>query len=124
MTKPLKSLVSSLKKSKVEGREDRQVAGIAEDSRKAKKDFLFVAIKGENFDGHDYIAEAVENGATVVVGEKDKETLSLEEDTTYIKVKDSREALGILASSWYDNPSEKLIKCFVKSKINYLMNNT
>lgn len=108
MTKPLKSLVSSLKNFKIYGREDRQVAGVAEDSRNVEKEFVFVAIKGENFDGHDYINEAVKNGAKVVVGERQKQKLDLEKDATYIKVEDSREALGKLAASWYDNPTKKL----------------
>lgn len=77
--------------------------GITDDSRKVKKGYLFVAIKGMASDGHDFIEEAVKNGASRVVGEEDVKGID-----NYTKVKDSREALGTLASEFYGNPSKKL----------------
>ena len=79
--------------------------GIASDSREVKKDFIFVAVKGIRNDGHDHIEEAVKNGATLVIGEKD---IQVPKGTEYIKVADSREALGKYASDFYGNPSGKL----------------
>ncbi|QQS38568.1 UDP-N-acetylmuramoyl-L-alanyl-D-glutamate--2,6-diaminopimelate ligase [Candidatus Woesebacteria bacterium] len=86
---------------------DVLISGITQDSRKVKKGDMFVAIKGLNCDGHDYIQKAIDSGAACVVGEKlpDKSWSSL---TAYVKVADSREALGLLASQWFDNPSEKM----------------
>lgn len=74
------------------------------DSRLVKPGFIFVAARGLASDGHDFIKNAVENGATAIVGEDD---LS---DTypNYIKVADSRQALGELASEFYGNPAKKL----------------
>ena len=66
---------------------------------------MFVAVKGLHSDGHDYISQAIQNGATVVVGERDEK---LPGDIEYIKVNDSREALGKFASEFYGNPSRKL----------------
>lgn len=80
------------------------IKGIADDSRKVKKGFVFVAIKGLTVDGHDYIESAVKNGAVVVIGEKDLKPQGVK----YIKVKDSRLELGRLASKWYGDPSQKL----------------
>lgn len=80
--------------------------GITADSRQVKKGYMFVAIKGLHSDGHDYIPQAIQNGATVVVGERDEK---LPSGVEYIKVNDSREALGKYASEFYNFPSRKLI---------------
>lgn len=83
----------------------KKVSGITSDSRLVKNNFLFVAIKGLNSDGHDFIPQAIKNGAKVIVGEKD---IKVPRGIKYIKVKDSREALGNYASEFYGNPSKKL----------------
>lgn len=78
-------------------------AGIADDSRKVKTNYIFVTVKGGTVDGAKYIPQAIEKGATVVVGEEEQNL-----PVPYIKVSDSREALGELASEFYGNPSKKL----------------
>jgi UDP-N-acetylmuramoyl-L-alanyl-D-glutamate--2,6-diaminopimelate ligase len=78
---------------------------ISFDSRLIKSGDTFVAIKGQTSDGHDHINEAIKNGAKVIYGEKDIEVGS---DVNYIKVKNSREKLGELASEYYKDPSSKL----------------
>ncbi len=83
---------------------NEEIKGIADDSRNVEDGFLFIAIKGLTVDGHKYIPQAIKNGAKVIVGEED---LKLK-DVKYVKVKNSREELGILASKWYGNPSSKL----------------
>lgn len=83
----------------------KNVIGITADSRKVKKDFAFVAIRGETSDGHDFINEAIKKGAKFIVGEKNVE---VPKTVSYLKVGDSREALGNLASQFYGNPSSKL----------------
>ncbi len=82
----------------------KEVRGITDDSRKVKKGFLFVAIRGLTFDGHKFISQAIGNGAKIIIGE---DNLKLG-DVVYIKVSDSRKALGGLASAWYGDPSRKL----------------
>ncbi|HCM75581.1 MAG TPA: UDP-N-acetylmuramoyl-L-alanyl-D-glutamate--2,6-diaminopimelate ligase [Cytophagales bacterium] len=82
------------------------VDGIAFDSRKVKKGFLFVAVKGTQSDGHSFIASAIQKGAIAVVSEKLPETLI--EGITFVTVKNSSKALGVMASNFYHNPSAKL----------------
>jgi UDP-N-acetylmuramoyl-L-alanyl-D-glutamate--2,6-diaminopimelate ligase len=76
--------------------------GVTSDSREVKKGYAFVAVKGLNADGHDFIPDAIERGAIKIYGERD---LSY---PNYFKVKDSRKKLGELASEFYDSPSKKL----------------
>lgn len=82
------------------------VKGIAFDSRQVKKEFLFVAVKGTQSDGHDFIDGAIKNGAIAIVSEKLPESLSPK--VTYVTVKNSAKALGVIAANYYDNPSSKI----------------
>lgn len=82
------------------------VNGIAFDSRKVKAGYLFVAVKGTQVDGHHFINEAIHAGAVAIVCDKLPDTLSPE--VTYVTVKNSAKALGIVAANFYDNPSAKL----------------
>ena len=90
-----------------------EVSAICNDSRKVSPGSLFVAVKGFASDGHNFIATAVEKGASVIVYE-DPEALSgqmakvSDEDVTLVKAESSRHALAIIAANFYDNPSEKL----------------
>ena len=70
-----------------------EVSGIAIDSRKVEKDWLFVATKGERVDGHSFIPDVFEKGALCVISEKEL----AEADYTYILVKDSFQALKDIA---------------------------
>ena len=83
------------------------IDGLAFDSRKVKKDYLFVAEKGEVTDGHLYIDKAISNGAKVVVLE-DEKFIANNNGIIYIKVKSSSLALSIIARNFFDNPSAKL----------------
>ncbi|MGC4021354.1 MAG: UDP-N-acetylmuramoyl-L-alanyl-D-glutamate--2,6-diaminopimelate ligase [Cyclobacteriaceae bacterium] len=83
-----------------------EVEGIAFDSRKVKPGFLFVAIKGHQVNGHDFIPKVITGGASVIICEKLPEEIS--ERVTFITVKNSAKALGIIASNFYGNPSQKL----------------
>jgi UDP-N-acetylmuramoyl-L-alanyl-D-glutamate--2,6-diaminopimelate ligase len=76
------------------------------DSRKVKKGDVYFAIKGYTIDGHDYIESAIKNGAQVIFCEDLNFNFSIE--TTIVQVKDTRDALAICASSYYDYPSEDL----------------
>jgi UDP-N-acetylmuramoyl-L-alanyl-D-glutamate--2,6-diaminopimelate ligase len=85
---------------------DRVVEAVAFDSRKVVPGTLFVAVKGLTTDGHLYISKAIESGATAIVCEEFPEETP--ETVTFIKVRNSAYALGIIASNFFDNPSEKL----------------
>lgn len=83
-----------------------EVNGICFDSRKVQPGSLFVAVRGTQSDGHDYITKAILQGAVAIVCEKLPDTIN--EALVYVTVKNSAEALGIIASNFYGNPSEKL----------------
>jgi UDP-N-acetylmuramoyl-L-alanyl-D-glutamate--2,6-diaminopimelate ligase len=82
------------------------ISSVDFDSRKVKKDSLFIATKGVQVNGHEFIQKAIDGGAIAVVCEQLPEVLA--ENITYVKVKDSTYALGIIACNFFDNPSEKL----------------
>jgi UDP-N-acetylmuramoyl-L-alanyl-D-glutamate--2,6-diaminopimelate ligase len=82
------------------------VASITFDSRKVKKDSLFIAVRGTAVDGHNFITQAIETGAIAIVCEELPATQL--ENITYVKVKNANYALGIIAANFYDNPSQKL----------------
>ncbi|MNU12754.1 UDP-N-acetylmuramoyl-L-alanyl-D-glutamate--2,6-diaminopimelate ligase [compost metagenome] len=88
------------------GKNDREVSALVFDSRKVSEDSLYIAVKGTVADGHSFIASSIEKGAKTIVCENLPE--NLDENITYIKVKDSSKTLGQLASNFYGNPSEKL----------------
>ncbi|MDR2056964.1 MAG: UDP-N-acetylmuramoyl-L-alanyl-D-glutamate--2,6-diaminopimelate ligase [Dysgonamonadaceae bacterium] len=90
----------------IEGNPNKNITGIHFDSRKIKKGHLFIAVQGTQSDGHDYIGKAIENGATAIVCQTLPD--AVQQNITYIQVKDSADALGHLASTWNGNPSQKL----------------
>lgn len=105
----MKLLSEILYKSRLEeiiGSTNLAISSVAFDSRKVKKDSLFVAMKGTAVDGHQYIDQAISSGAIAIVCED--LPVQLNEQITYVKVLDSSKALGFIACNFYDNPSEKL----------------
>lgn len=82
------------------------VTSVCIDSRKVRKDSLFIAIRGTHSDGHDYIPQVVEQGAVAIICERMPEQTA--HGVTYVQVRDVRQATGIIACNFYDNPSEKL----------------
>ena len=102
----MKSLKEILYRTRIEniiGSTDLSIGNISFDSRDVSKRSLFIATKGSIVDGHLFIEQAIKQGAIAVVCETLPEVLS--DKVTYVKVKDSREALGWIASNFYDNPS-------------------
>ncbi len=75
------------------------------DSRKVEKGDLFVAVKGTQVDGHDFIQAAVEKGVSAIVCEEDIKPI---ENVTIVRTESSSKALGIIASNYYENPTSKL----------------
>ena len=83
-----------------------EVTDLAYDSRQVKKGMLFFAIVGEKEDGHDYIKDAVDSGATAIIVERWQENAP--ERIAQIQVADSREALSAASLNFFDDPSSKL----------------
>ncbi len=84
----------------------REVSGINIDSRQIEAGHIFVAVKGTQTDGHTYIGKAIEKGAAVVVCETLPE--ALDANVTYVKVADTEDIVGKLATRFFGNPTEKL----------------
>lgn len=85
--------------------EDIDIENICDDSRNVTKGSLFVCIKGDNFDGHDFINDAVKRGAVAIIVEHD---VSCESNVTLIKVRNSRFALSMVLKAWYHDPGKNI----------------
>ena len=90
----------------IKGAKERVVSGIDFDSRKVKKDSMFIAVKGYKSDGHDFIESAIQSGATSVICETLPE--KPDKNICWIKTSDSAKALGLAASNFFGNPSSSL----------------
>ena len=106
MIKSLSSVLRGIEYIDVIGDANMMLKGVSMDSRKIEEGDLFVAVKGTQSDGHDFISKAIRNGASVVLCERSQ--ILEHKDLTYVICKDSREILGRLAANYYDHPSKKL----------------
>jgi UDP-N-acetylmuramoyl-L-alanyl-D-glutamate--2,6-diaminopimelate ligase len=88
------------------GNKDLNITGIAFDSRKVSEGCLFIAVKGTKTDGHEYIPVALKSRAIAVICETLPE--KKDKDFTWIKTRNSAEALGIAASNFFNNPSSSM----------------
>jgi UDP-N-acetylmuramoyl-L-alanyl-D-glutamate--2,6-diaminopimelate ligase len=100
----LKTLLPSIPVREIIGPADRAVESIAYDSRRVERDGLFVALRGEKSDGHDFIGQAIEKGATVIVAERAEQNSR----TTFVVVENTRTAMADLAARFYNFPARKL----------------
>lgn len=89
----------------ISGSLDVDVKDVVNDSRKAGPGSLFFCIKGAVKDGHEFAAEVVKKGASVLVV---SEEVAVPEQVTVIKVKDGRYAMAMISAAYYDYPAEKL----------------
>lgn len=102
----LTDLLKGVKTLNINGNADIDIAGINIDSRKIKAGHLFVAVKGTQVDGHQFINKAIELGAKAVLVE-DMPT-DLKEDVTYVQVASTEIEVGKIATIFYGNPTKKL----------------
>ena len=102
----IKDILYKVSLTSTYGDMERKVSDIVFDSRKVVENSAFVAVKGTQVDGHDFISLALEKGATTIICEQLPEALAT--GITYIQVVDSAKALGIMAANFYGNPSEKI----------------
>ena len=99
-------LLNDVKTILVEGDVEMEVKGVEIDSRQVKDDYLFVAIRGTQADGHQYIGKAIAQGATAVVCQQLPEDLPA--GVTFIRIEDTEDATGKIATQFYGNPSTQL----------------
>ena len=106
----LKEILVGLDGIKAKGEIDRIVTSIEKDSRKVKEGSMFFAIKGFNVDGTDYIPNAIEQCAKVILVDEqtDLTTLKIPSDVTLLVVPNARYAMAICACNFYGNPSNKM----------------
>jgi UDP-N-acetylmuramoyl-L-alanyl-D-glutamate--2,6-diaminopimelate ligase len=100
----LKTLVAALSPRQIIGPPDRVVEGIAYDSRRVQRNGLFVAMRGEKVDGHQFVEQAIEKGATVIVTEHEVQSPR----ATCVVVENTRSALADLAATFYERPARRL----------------
>lgn len=100
----LKTLLTQVKSLQINGSLDREITSISYDSRRVKKDGLFIALRGENTNGESFIEQAISQGAVAVVSEKNAQ----DSRATRIAVENSRSAMADLATVYYQNPSNHL----------------
>jgi UDP-N-acetylmuramoyl-L-alanyl-D-glutamate--2,6-diaminopimelate ligase len=104
--KQLQNILYKVHLKQVQGSTDKTVLGIAIDSRQVQKNYVFVAIKGEKVDGHNFIANAIELGATVIICEEMPNQII--DGITYLQVNNSHETVAVIAHQFYDEPSTKI----------------
>lgn len=104
--KALKDILYKVSLVSTYGDMDSSVANIAFDSRKVQQGTAFVAISGTQVDGHQFIDQALQKGATSVICEVLPETKV--QGVAYVQVTNTAKALGMIAANFYDQPSEKL----------------
>ena len=102
----LKEVLHYVKPLEIVGSEDVNVVGVQMDSRKVLNGHLFVAVKGTQTDGHDYIEKAISLGASVIVHSEPVGVKA--EGVTFVRVADTEDAVGRIATSFYGDPSRKL----------------
>jgi len=104
--KILSQLTANIKNKIIIGDSEVMISEIIIDSRKVTAGSMFVALKGTQVDGHTFIQKAIDMGATSILCENLPDNQP--DDITFLQVSDASEALGYLASKFYDNPSRKL----------------
>ena len=102
----LEELLKGINVIEIKGDSTQTVSDIHIDSRKVEAGHLFIAVKGTQTDGHAYIGKAIELGASAIVCETFPEDMA--SHVTYIKVADTEDCVGKLATAFYGDPTSKL----------------
>lgn len=102
----LKELVNKLRILETKGSMERDITGVQIDSRQIVEGNLFIAVRGTVADGHNYISKALENGAVAVLCETIP--AHTDEGVTYLRVENTEQVVGQVATTFYGNPTSKL----------------
>ncbi len=103
----LTQILETLNYEVLQGTTDREITAVIYDSRKVTEGCLFLCIKGNNFDGHQFAAEVISKGAKVLVVSQEPENV-VDKDVTVIKVADTRYAMAFISAAWFGHPAKKL----------------
>ena len=101
----LSRLLERVTYTRLQGVLDVEVTDVVNDSRKVTRGSLFICIKGAVTDGHQYAADVIKKGASVLVAE---DPIDAPAGVTVVYVQDTRMAMALIAAAWYDYPAEKL----------------
>jgi len=104
-SKMLKDILENISYSLLKGNIETPINDIKYDSRKVTTGDVYVALVGYNNDGHDYIKDAIKNGANTIVISK---MVDIKEDVNVLKVDDSRIALAYMSKAYFNNPNEEI----------------
>ena len=104
--KTLEELALMIHGAKILGNGEEKISGIEHDSRKVSAGSLFVCMEGAHFDGHNFIKQAMENGATAIL--TTHENISLPEGISALVVPDMLNSLAVIVPYFYDYPSKKM----------------
>lgn len=105
----LENLLKKISYECVSGSLDKEVTAVVYDSRKVTENCVFICIEGANFDGHEFAAEVVKKGASVLVVQKDVEdAVKHNPDVTILKVENTRYAMAFISAAYFGNPAEKM----------------
>ena len=104
----LKEFIDPVKGVLISGDSGAFVTGISTDTREIKKGEMFIALKGDNFDGHNFIQTAVLNGAACIAVDDDKK-IPENIDAAVVKVEDCLKALGDFANFWRHQHNAKVV---------------
>ena len=104
----LKKLLTGIENFKTKGDVEIDIKKVESNSKKVGPDTLFVAVKGYDFDGHQYVNEAIEKGATAVMLDMsaDLKNITIPKGVTVIITDDNRKALARVSCNYYGNPSK------------------
>ncbi|MDP4266000.1 MAG: UDP-N-acetylmuramoyl-L-alanyl-D-glutamate--2,6-diaminopimelate ligase [Bacteroidota bacterium] len=111
--KKLNDILDRVKIVEIKGSSDITIDSVCFDTRKAESGSLFIAVKGTQVDGHDFIPQAIEKGVIAIVCERIPDELKQKSLTdslspVWVVVENTEIALAIISSNYYDNPTEKL----------------
>ena len=104
--KLLKDILYGVSVEAVVGSTATEIEQIEFDSRRVGEGSLFVAQRGLNFDGHEFIDGAIEKGARAILCEE--LPAKTHDQITYVAVKDTQLSLARAASNYFDNPSKQM----------------
>ena len=105
----LSKICEEIEYTLLQGNLETEVRDIIYDSRKIAPETMFVCMVGAVTDGHKYIPDAVEKGASVIVLEKEEEAAQIPENITVLKVESARLALALMSAALFDHPARKLV---------------
>lgn len=103
----LSKILEGIENLKVEGDLNVEVPEIKYDSREVKMGDFFIAIVGFKTDGHEYISNAIENGAKIVAVQKDKWNGEIVPGVTFVIAEDTRKLMALASCNFYENPSRE-----------------